>query len=45
MDLDFSFDDVDLGLNFKASTDALAKLVVAQKTPLKRLEPSASQGN
>ena len=29
----------------KASTDALAKLVVANKAALKRIEPSANQGN
>ena len=45
MDLDFSFDDVDLGWHFKAFTDALAKLVAAKKTPLKRLESSASQAS
>ena len=45
MDLDFSFDDVDLVWHVKASTDALAKLVVAKKTPLKRIESSASQAS
>ena len=43
--LDFSFDDVDLGWHFKASNDAVANLVVAKKTPLKRLESSASQAS
>ena len=42
MDLDFSFDDVDLGCQFKSSTKALAKLAAGKKTPLKRLESSAS---
>ena len=45
MDLDFSFDNVDLGCHFKASTDALAKLAVAKKTPLNRLESNASQAS
>ena len=45
MDLDFSFDDVDLGWQFKASTDALAKLVAAKKTPLMHLDSSASQAS
>ena len=42
MDLDFSFDDVDLGWYFNASTNALANLVIGKKTPPTRLESSAS---
>ena len=45
MDLDFSFGNVDLGWYFKSSTDALAKLVVGKKTPVKRLESSGSQAS
>ena len=45
MDLDFSFDDVDLGWHVKSTTDALAKLVVGNKTPLTRLESTASQAS
>ena len=45
MDLDLSFDDVDLGCQFNASTDALAKLAAAKKTPLRHLESSASQAS
>ena len=45
MDLDFSFDDVDVGWHCKASTDALANMVAAKKTPLMHLESSASQAS
>ena len=45
MDLDFSFEDVDLGWHFKSSTDALTKLAAGKKTPLKRLESTGSQAS
>ena len=45
MDLDFSFEDVDLGWHFKSFTDALTKMVVGKKTPLKRLESTGSQAS
>ena len=45
MDLDFSFEEVDLGWHFKASTNALADLAAGKKALPKRLESSASQAS
>ena len=45
MDLDFSFEDVDLVWHFKSYTDALTKLAAGKKTPLKRLESTGSQAS
>ena len=42
MDLDFSFEEVDLGWQFKASTNALADLAAGKKALPKRIESSAS---
>ena len=42
MDLDFSFEDVELGWQFKASTNALADLAAGRKALPKRLDSSGS---
>ena len=42
MDLDFSFEEVDLGWQFKASTNALADMAAGKKALPKRLESSGS---
>ena len=45
MDLDFSFDDVDLGWQFKASNNALADIAAGKKALPKRIESNASQAS
>ena len=45
MDLDFSFDDVDLGWQFKASNNALADIAAGKKGLPKRIESNASQAS
>jgi hypothetical protein len=45
MELDFSFDDVDLGWQFKASSNALADIAAGRQAVPKRLESSGSQAS
>ena len=45
MDLDSSFENVDVGWHFKSSTDALTKLAAGKKTPPKRLASTGSQAS
>lgn len=45
LDLDFSFEEVDLGWQFKTSTNALSDMASARKKLPKRLESSGSNGS